>query len=330
MKKAVLIIVLLFALTSVASAQGPSPIQCFTGQMYGRDLVIALAVLMMFLIVGLAYMAAGFMHKPEWEAWAKTEMYQVVVSCVLAASIITIADVSCWASWDLSGGKDAIAVTENFLSRNYEESVSLVTWLYRLKAVIDFMAELHIMAATNPLFIVPMYPGFSAVSQNINVVMGIISILAGNLMVQQIVFELIKQTAFPIFLPLGLVLRVFPVTRDAGSFLIAVAFGLYIIFPLTYVLADEVMRSLPSERTANILIPVIGGVPGVPAIPAFWLPAPGKLGIINIFGGPLRLFFILTRNLNFVLAATFFPALNMTITITFIKSLSKALIHHLG
>jgi hypothetical protein len=291
--------------------------------MYGRDLVIALAVLMMFLIVGLAYMAARFMHKPEWEAWAKTEMYQVVVSCVLAASIITIADVSCWVSWDLSGGKDAIVVTENFLSRNYEESVSLVTWLYRLKAIIDFMAELHIMAATNPLYIVPMYPGFSAVSQNINVVMGIISVLAGNLMVQQIVFELIKQTAFQIFLPLGLVLRVFPVTRDAGSFLIAVAFGLYIIFPLTYVLADEVMRFLPSERTARILVPGMG-------VPGFFMPAPGKLGIINIFWGPLRWFFILTRNLNFVLAATFFPALNMTITITFIKSLSKAVIHHMG
>ncbi len=294
-------------------------LECFTGQMYGRDAWIMLALLIMTFIISLAHMVARIGNRPEWEAWAKNESYQLILSAVIAASIIFLADISCVVSTELAGG-DAFDISDEFLTRNYEEAMSIIYSLYRTVFILDLMGNFQIASATNPLFVKPMFPGLSAIAGHFRSIIAIIALLAGNLMVQKIGLELIEQTAFNILLPLGLVLRVFPITRDAGSFIIAVAFGFYIVFPLTYVMASEVVASLPDEGNwANYL-----GLPGFP------VPGPGAFFLINLFAGPLTSAFYMFRNLDLVLVGTFFPLLSITITIAFIKGLTKAIIRHAG
>lgn len=50
--------------------------------------------------------------------------------------------------------------------------------------------------------------------------------------------EYIKNNMLSFYLPLGLLLRAFPYTRGIGAFFIALAIGLYFIYPLLYVITD--------------------------------------------------------------------------------------------
>lgn len=55
---------------------------------------------------------------------------------------------------------------------------------------------------------------------------------------------LLSQYAMlPIFLPIGLALRSFPITRGAGGFVVAFALGFAFIFPMTYVMIVAMMPS---------------------------------------------------------------------------------------
>jgi hypothetical protein len=315
----------LLLLATAVSAQ--PPISCFTGQMYGRDAMIGLAVLIMVFIVALAYMLSQIMHRPEWAAWSKNEAYQVFFSCVLAVSMIAIADVGCWISWELTldpvtgnSGGDAFEVTNAFLSTHYDSGISLIYQIYFLKTITDYLGQFHIMLGTNPMFIVQTFPGIIALSQSFEVAIVIITVLVANIMVQKMIFQIIQDLAFNVVLPVGLLLRVFPPSRGAGAFLIAVAFGFYIVFPLTYVMASEVLVQLPSESRPALL----GGLPGFPIL------GPGFLAIFSFLFGPMTLFYYAIKDLNIILVATFFPALNITITITFIKCLTRAITHHMG
>lgn len=53
-----------------------------------------------------------------------------------------------------------------------------------------------------------------------------------------IMTDYIKNNALSLFLPLGLVLRSFNITRSIGSFFIALAVGFYFIFPVLYIVSD--------------------------------------------------------------------------------------------
>ncbi|MCX6777289.1 MAG: hypothetical protein NT157_00180, partial [Candidatus Micrarchaeota archaeon] len=46
----------------------------------------------------------------------------------------------------------------------------------------------------------------------------------------------IETSMFTIYLPIGIVLRIFPYTRGAGGFLIALAIGLYLVYPLLFLI----------------------------------------------------------------------------------------------
>jgi hypothetical protein len=303
----------------------PPGIQCVFDDAYLQEIPIALALLIMAFVIALAHMAARFIKKPEWEAWAKTELYQLAISCLLAGSIIFIAETSCILSYQLSGppgvGGDAFYITGQFLSTYYDEGVTTMYSLYSLKMIADGMSQFTIMVATNPMYIIPKYPGAGLVSQGITAVIGIMSILTANLMVQKVIFQFIQQFGFSILLPIGLLLRVFPFSRDAGAFLIAIAFGLYIVFPLLYVVSAQVMQQMPEEHSPQLLGAVGGFLPS--------LTISYETAFLFIYG-PFSQLFVLLKNLNLVLAATFFPALNMMITVTFIRGLAKAIIHHTG
>lgn len=62
----------------------------------------------------------------------------------------------------------------------------------------------------------------------------------------------VKQNMLHLFLPLGIVLRSFYFTRGPGAFLIAVAIGMYFIFPVIYILLDPgfVPTPLPPSVTS--------------------------------------------------------------------------------
>ncbi|MFH1306238.1 MAG: hypothetical protein ABIH83_01095 [Candidatus Micrarchaeota archaeon] len=72
--------------------------------------------------------------------------------------------------------------------------------------------------------------------------------IAINLHGQYIFATYLEQNMLAVFLPLGLILRIFPPFRGIGAMLIATSIGFYIVFPVSYILLDpSTIRPDPSQ-----------------------------------------------------------------------------------
>ncbi len=76
----------------------------------------------------------------------------------------------------------------------------------------------------------------------------------------------VKSNMLPVFLPVGIVLRAFNFTRGVGAFFISIALGLYLIFPLIFVLTDpgfvkvSSYEVFPQQIKPTSCYPVFSGV----------------------------------------------------------------------
>lgn len=61
-----------------------------------------------------------------------------------------------------------------------------------------------------------------------------------------VLLDYISTTMLVAFLPLGILLRVFPISRGIGGLLIAIAIGAYFIFPVLYVMLDPSFTTRPA------------------------------------------------------------------------------------
>jgi hypothetical protein len=73
-------------------------------------------------------------------------------------------------------------------------------------------------------------------SKIVNAFMFIVPIFLASLNAQLFLIQLSEAFAITLILPLGMILRTIPSLRKGGSFLMALAFGLYFVFPMTYVM----------------------------------------------------------------------------------------------
>ena len=63
----------------------------------------------------------------------------------------------------------------------------------------------------------------------------------------------IANNMLSVFLPLGILLRIFPFTRGVGGLFIAIAIGFYIVFPVMYVLFDPSLVRAESTRPSALM-----------------------------------------------------------------------------
>lgn len=75
----------------------------------------------------------------------------------------------------------------------------------------------------------------------------ILSTLSISILVQSAIITLIAISALSLILPSGIILRSFYPTRKLGGFLIAVAIGLYVVLPLSYVFNASIVSSLSTN-----------------------------------------------------------------------------------
>jgi hypothetical protein len=159
----------------------------------------------------------------------------------------------------------------------------------------------------------------------------------------------IDATMVPFFMPAGLMLRFFPPTRDAGAFLISLAFGFQIIFPTSYLINKQIFDDVNSDapqskpyRSPTILIqslcgpfkyglwgyllnptasPLIGIIPGGGSIVGFLskLVSESLLNAVSM----AEFIPIMKHIAALSLVTLFMPALAMMVTIAFINAMTK-------
>lgn len=340
---AVLYVILNQILPSFRSSLGP--LQFGLGAYIN---VIFTIVFFVSFIIMITYLISKLLKVPEWEAYLSVEMSQLMNSFLVMFFVVALFATSEVVVASMTGttSNPPLAAAQ-FLREWVADSV--LTGLFDIFTIqactsilSTFSRRIGEMVLTN---VYKVFPGMDTFVSISNVLaFGLMSIY-GSISFQIVILTFIDAIAVPLLLPGGLILRFFPPTRDAGSFLIALAFSFQLVFPATFLVHEVVLNELNVQpyNSPRLLIASLCG--------------PFKYGVVGllinpqtnpIFSGPLQRVGTMLAGvasettLNIVsmaefiplmrvvallsLLALFMPALSTIITIAFINGMAKFLV----
>jgi hypothetical protein len=214
---------------------------------YGLNISILLVSIM--LIIGGLLLGLGYaLEDRKLKEIGKNELFQSLINGALVGGFLVLfvnggvidsflnslvlsngTSISCSSFLQ---GNSAICFAYNYLvgpnqyyyMGSYHSSV-----LSSLSIIIISLVSLYAVLGVFRLFISPVLAQIQSAVQ-------ILGTAAVSATVQASVLAFIAVSALTVLLPLGLILRSFYATRKTGSFLIALTIGLYLVFPLSYLM----------------------------------------------------------------------------------------------
>ena len=298
------------------------------------QLLSAIGILVSWFIVSLAYMVGSFLDNVGLMARAKAEVWGIITTAIILASVIGIVTAACTFPANYinpSAGSGNLFITaENYLVwlRNMTMGVfkDLMTMNNLISILLSVMGGFSIFGIG---VTVQPFAGFQPLMNIINLFMNGVMLCLIATVAQMTVLKYIEAGAFNVLLPVGIVCRSFPFTRQFGGSLIAIAIGLYIFYPLMLVVDDAVMGS-PSRNPNSV-----GGIDyGIVDTIIGSLP---KIVLGMIFGGIMAFYTIIDIIIKYfvekpvagigqvALAAFILPAINSVVLVAVIRDLSRAL-----
>ncbi|MBU0586189.1 hypothetical protein KJ780_01625, partial [Candidatus Micrarchaeota archaeon] len=137
--------------------------------------------------------------------------------------------------------------------------------------------------------------------------------------------DYVEANMLRMFLPIGIVLRAIPFTRNIGSFFIALAIGFYVIFPLLFVITDPGyfktdVTYVDITSTDNILLPypTFKGAVSVMTLPPASLSSSRLFGSLSIAEAAAELG-------RFYYGLIIQPIIILSITLIFVRYLTTLL-----
>ncbi|MBN1169811.1 hypothetical protein JXA56_02210 [Candidatus Micrarchaeota archaeon] len=314
------------------------------------DVIIIVAFFVSFFIL-ITYLLSKVFKIPEWEAYLSVEMSNLISSFFIVVFVVGLfaagTAVSLMFGADPSPPKAAIAYLRNDVIESVLQGLIDV---YKIQACTSILNT--ISRRIGEFVLTSTYKVFPGIDTFVNITsmlaMGLVSVYA-SLSVQVALLYLVDQTMVNFILPAGLILRFFPPTRDAGAFLISLAFGFQIIFPTTYLLNgmifNEIGATVYESSAATFVIqdvcgPFKYGLYGVvinPSVNPVFSFFPGgqaagtilaqifSEGLLNLMTmGQFTVFMEQISKLS--LLSLFLPALSMLVTIAFINAMTKFIV----
>lgn len=306
--------------------------------------IASLAVLIMFFAVSLAYMVAYAFNLMDLKRWAKTELQQAFASVVLIALLfsVTVAEDGVTTSSygvdyiqglvessaagivapGVSGGKvspfdvayaQLRAMLDCTKSRYAEihRDVMLIEMFFTMQFKLTFPSSFTLdLGSIIKMAMIPMWQSMNQAYYEANnlVWLGLATYFQLNFLAW------VETSAFTVFLPLGLVLRILPFTRGAGAVLMAIAIGLYLVYPMMmvvmYTMVDTPKGCVKPEMTVESE-KICASDPGAfVQLQKRAVDAQAKLG-----GGG-------SNTAKMIVYAYFFPLVNIIVTIAFIRTIA--------
>jgi len=213
--------------------------------------IIVVVILAVVMLLAIIYMLGRAMARKEWEAFVKVEMQSVLVSVIWVMIIAALANFTCQASCIASKNANPFDVSISYLTGikdNLETNINLA--LNTAKQVRIDSASMFAITEAGPY--VRMYDGCNVVAGNQEMIGNLVAPFIGSIIAQQFLLMFVSIAAFQILLPIGVILRIIPFAREAGALLIGIAFALYIILPLMYVMADMASKELLDKYDLKI------------------------------------------------------------------------------
>jgi len=201
------------------------------------QILAMIAVLFSFSFSAISYMFGKLFQLSDLEKLAKSEFIYAISSLLIVVFLITIVDVLAVksASFILTVAQNDINLY-NFVSNNpspfiateYYLNASLSCFILRYQEAFCLDIFPAMTAETNLIS--------NAIHNSLVRLMSDFAYLTYTFFFQKNLLLLIQQTMLTIFLPVGVVLRGFPFVRSIGNTFIAVAIGLYFVYPITYLI----------------------------------------------------------------------------------------------
>jgi hypothetical protein len=301
-------------------------------------------------VVLITYLLSKLFKVPEWEAYLSIELTNIMSSFLLVLFIIglfAVGDIVAGAFAEGAATPPQAAIA--FMRGTVADSV--LTGIYDVYVIQACTSVLSTLSRRIGEFVLTqtykVFPGTDTFVSITNVIGFGLASIYGSLMAQVSLLYLVDATMKNFILPAGLILRFFPPTRDAGAFLISLAFGLQIVFPTTYMINKEIFEEIGAETyrsryaliwslcgplkygAAGILInpgtnPIFGFIPGGAALGTMLMRLVSETAL-NM--ASMSEFIPIMRHISALsLLALFIPALSMMITIAFINTMTKFIV----
>lgn len=243
---------------------------------YGFQAAISLTAIMIAsggMVLGLAYA----MDDRRLKEAARSELYQSVVNAVLIGVLVSAiagggfltstinsavgsanATFSCP---ELMSSNYAICFADNYLVGTSAYTILGKSYVPLLPMVTGFMAAVFglnvVLGAASgvtlnlPLVSLSLSGAITPFLKETQYILELLTTLSISISVQAAVLYFISLTAASMILPAGLLLRAFRASRRLGGFLVAVAIGMYIVFPMSYLFNAVMVSSYSSSLNSS-------------------------------------------------------------------------------
>lgn len=199
---------------------------------------IMASLALMIVVAGLLYMLGNMFRKEEYVEMSKRELYNVAVTIALAVMFTGIVALANELSCADAGGKPIFDRAIDGMNKVIYGDVYPV-----LRSLFEMMIEISALSNVSIKIIAfkfQPFAGFRYLYTSLNIISFIMESTFASLYLQSMLLALLKATAMTIVFPMGIFLRTFPMLRDAGTFLMALAFSLYTVFPYIYIVSLDV------------------------------------------------------------------------------------------
>ncbi len=316
----------LISILPFSFAQGGSEIP-ITGSLFAAQ--SAYGPLIPLIIIGLATMsfvaALGFMisqifRTGEVEMQAKTEVYHVIVTVIWALFLFSAATTVDQVSRAYTGGT-LFDGAQGYLSQVTCLSAVTSIKMEGYKMGLQYLSGMKSRYYAGPWgFSFPTYPGFEVIERAMDLMQMFIIPFTSSLYVQSMGLDIIRAGAMTLLMPAGILMRLFPPTRQAAGFMMAAAFGLYFVLPFTYIIGKEVMEPLYSREFGRGMC---GQGAGTTIVGSSGTRMADSLAL-NLWPSLSRDILKFPASISYLaMQSVFLPSLSMIITVTFIRSSTR-------
>lgn len=205
------------------------------------------AVVTAFLIVALAYMLGIALNLDGLRKWAKSEFYQALASAVIVGGLIFMMDIMLNEGFQtMIGGMNPYKKAYRYLDGVMDSLYSIYINVYKTNFIIEFLISFTFYFNAAGLSFSPFELLLSPVSEHFHFQAYVVTMAAILTAFQRALIHLFYNTGFTVFIPAGVLLRIFPWTRGAGGLLIAIGIGLSVVYPIMFTFV-AMMSENPSE-----------------------------------------------------------------------------------
>ncbi len=320
--------------------------------------IAAFAAVGVIAVLAVIYGISPFVGRSDIRTWVKIKIYDVMLSLVLimvftyVASIVYTFPVSAFSGADLvspacAGSPNiyALSICDMYQFNLYTYDMNIaIYWFVMASGALQSSLQVKFDLGTPalgvggevPIFLLPKDLGFKYLGTTIDIIYGFV--LANDV---QLILLSSSALVFAILMSLGLVARIFGVTRTFGGAMIAFAVGIGIIYPLlvsvNYGFLDYGMSNVAASAgwdvaglSAGLFGPgILGALTGpTTGFAAFSWPALGaralSLGTAYAFDSVVPQAVFIYSGLDWI-GLTFMPLVTLVIVDVFIIDFSQAI-----